>query len=189
MRRIDILESALVLACLIAIFALAGCPGPQPMPVPPPAPGPAPPQPGPAPPAPPPIDPRAEVEQELLKYHNAERSRRGLPPLAIDPLLGAAARAHADHMADVGQLAHYGIGDGDPWQRIKAAGYSYAAAGENAAYGQETASMAVEAWMSDAGHRANVLGRDYTDVGFGVASRPGGRRYWTADYASPARGP
>jgi uncharacterized protein YkwD len=186
MRRIDALESCIVIACLAAVLAPAGCPGPAPVPVPPPAPGPAPPPPGPSPPPPSPIDPRAAVEAELLRLHNAERDKKGLTPLVIDPRLGAAARKHSDHMAKVDRLGHFGLGDADPWTRITAEGFRWKAASENVGWNEDSPAEAMRAWMSSPGHRANILG-PYRSFGAGMARNAKGEPYWTTDFGTEER--
>lgn len=97
--------------------------------------------------------------------------------LTLDARLCVAAQQHADHMAAIGVLGHMDIGDGDPWTRIRAAGVVFRAASENIARGQTSAAEAVDDWLSDPPHAANVLG-DWTIVGFG-RSGP----FWCADYA------
>lgn len=132
-------------------------------------------RPGPAPPVPP--APPGGDAAALLVAHNAARSARGLHPLTMDPRLTVAAQGHADHMAEIGVLAHSGIGDGNPWTRIRSAGFAYRSAGENVALGYPDAEHVVSAWLADPPHAANVLG-DYLAVGFGRSDH-----YWCADYA------
>lgn len=93
------------------------------------------PMPGPAPPpAPsPPVDPDERDALEVLRLQNEFRIRNGREPLLPDPHLTAAAVGHARHMASVYKMGHMFIGDGDPFSRIKAAGFRYSYAGENIA--------------------------------------------------------
>jgi uncharacterized protein YkwD len=172
------LEFALCAALLFAATALPSCGHdhvppvpPSPPPLPPPAPN------------PPPVD---DVSAALLELHNAERAKKSLPPLRIDPKLTTAAVAHSRHMAQVGKLAHFGINDGDPWSRMKDVGYSFSSASENVAWNTPDPAETVRAWMSSAGHRANILGQ-YQDVGFGMAKGIRGDPYWTTDFGTPAR--
>jgi uncharacterized protein YkwD len=121
----------------------------------------------------------------LLAAHNAARAAAGLAPLVLDSTLCAAAQAHAEFMARQGVLAHAGIGDGDPRQRIKERGYVFREASENVAMGQRDAAAAVGDWMSDPPHRANVLG-DWKHMGGGMATSKSGMNFWCCDYGSPA---
>ena len=140
--------------------------------------------PGPAPgpgSQPPPTDP----SPALLATLNATRTARGLAPLVSNPLLTAAAQAHAVRMAVVGTLAHIGIGDGGPWSRIAATGYRYESLAEVIAEGQATAADAVGAWLIEPAHRADILG-PYRECGVGFARDAAGRPYWCVDLGSPA---
>lgn len=144
-------------------------------------PAPVPPAPLPPVPGPPPV---ASVAQALLAAHNAARAAHNLTPLRLDARLCAAAQGHAEVMVRLGILAHQGLGDGTPWQRIEEQGYRYAAMAENVAEGQPDAVAVVAAWMDDPSHRANVLG--YEDFGGGMA-RSGDVPFWVADYGREAR--
>jgi uncharacterized protein YkwD len=135
---------------------------------------------------PPPVAPPApaDVPAALLAAHNAARAAAGLAPLVLDSPLCAAAQGHAAVMARQGVLAHAGIGDGDPWQRIKERGYVFREASENVAMGQRDAAGAVGDWMSDPPHRANILG-PYVHLGGGMATSKSGMNLWCCDYGSP----
>ncbi len=163
----------LALACACSRPAPAPAPIPVPVPVPAPIPGPVP-------------IPAAHL---LLDAHNAERAHRGLPAYRWDERLGRAAQAHAEHMAARGILAHSGIGDGEPWDRMEQAGYRWSNAAENAAAGQDTEAEVMADWMGErppfTGHRDNILG-PCRDLGAGVATDGRGTKYWCVDFASPA---
>lgn len=133
----------------------------------------------PTPSTPPGPDP-GNVSASLLAAHNMARVARGLPALRLDPRLAVSAQAAADACARAGRLDH-NAGGQTPWQRIAAAGYRYREASENLAEGQRSAAEAVNAWLSDPPHAANVLGPHWRDVGFGYAAG-----YWAADYGAPA---
>jgi uncharacterized protein YkwD len=63
----------------------------------------------------------------------------------------------------------------EPADRIVAAGYprNGVSVGENLAWGEETAGTpAVEGWMESPGHRANILRREFREVGIGLAYEP-----------------
>jgi hypothetical protein len=59
-----------------------------------------------------------------------------------------------------------------PWQFYTAAGYEYQSAGENLAYGFGDSAEILNAWMHSAEHRANILDKNYKNVGFGIANSP-----------------
>lgn len=167
-------------ACVLLL--LGGCLSPV-EPLPEPAPDPVP-SPAPAPTPYPSPDPSNAVAKLLLDLHNAERSKHGLKPLVLNAKLTEAAQKHSDFQAKVNRMAHFGIGDGDPWARIRATGYQYGYAGENVAGNQADAASVVKDWMWSPGHRANILSSRYTEFGGGMADAGHGP-YWTTDFASP----
>jgi uncharacterized protein YkwD len=52
---------------------------------------------------------------------------------------------------------------------------------------QRTPADAIATWMSStAGHKENMLNKDYTEIGIGIAADKDGQRYWTQVFAKPA---
>jgi len=115
------------------------------------------------------------VRAALLCLHNRDRAARGLPPLRENARLRAAAVAHARDMVRDGYFAHERPGGADMATRILDAGYGRNRAsslGENIAWGTGRLATAAEihrAWMASPGHRANILQRQFREVGFGIA--------------------
>ncbi|MDJ0690009.1 MAG: CAP domain-containing protein [Xenococcaceae cyanobacterium MO_188.B32] len=70
-------------------------------------------------------------------------------------------------------------------------GYQYSTAAENIAAGYQTPEAVVEAWMGSAGHRANILNPDLTEIGVGyeyLANDTGSvnyNSYWTTTFGTP----
>ncbi|GAA3126850.1 CAP domain-containing protein [Streptomyces echinatus] len=116
---------------------------------------------------------------EVLALTNAERGRAGLPPLAADPLLTAAAQAHSADMVARDFYAHTSPDGGEPWDRAAAAGARRRTVGENIACGQRSPGEVVAGWMNSPGHRANILGREFTHLGVGFAGGGRAGTYWT----------
>ncbi len=112
---------------------------------------------------------------EMLEAHNRIRHARGLPPFTSDPRLDLAAEAHSVRMDNARRLDHM-IG-GDPFTRLHAI-YPNVPVQENIAWNTRSPAESVQAWMSSAGHRANILDRRFTLVGFGKAGW-----YWTVEFA------
>ena len=52
---------------------------------------------------------------------------------------------------------------------MKKFGITYTAAGENIAMGQPTAASVMNAWMNSPGHKANILSKNFTEIGVGIA--------------------
>jgi hypothetical protein len=127
----------------------------------------------------------------LLSDTNAERSKQGESALRLDSRLSAAAQAKAEDMVKTDYWAHDSPAGKTPWKFIAESGYQYQSAGENLAYGFASADDSVAGWMNSPEHRANILNRAYSDVGFGVASSrdymgQGPETIVVAEYAQPA---
>ncbi len=130
-----------------------------------------------------PSDP--DVVGRVVEAHNAERARRGRSPLAANPLLEAAATAHAADMAGRRRMAHKGGDGSSPFDRIGRAGYRFRAAGENVAYGFDEVDGVMAGWMRSPGHRRNILG-DYAEIGVGRATAKDGAAYWCVTFGTPS---
>ena len=109
------------------------------------------------------------VEQKVLDLTNAERKKKDLPPLKADPVLCEVARAHSANMAKQGAMKH-DLDGKSPYDRIKAAGYRYAVAGENLAKGDANPDDVMEAWMDSKDHREHILSPKFDEIGIGLAA-------------------
>jgi uncharacterized protein YkwD len=156
--------------------------------------------------------------EQVLTLVNAERTATGLPALRRVTALEQAAQAYSETMmraTDGGPvyLAHLGPDGSTLGRRVGDTGYVWYSLGETLAAGQRSPQQLVAEWMSSPLHRANLLSREYRDVGLGIAIGPGtwsdGRQdpqviWWTADFglspssalddsqtpvSSPAEGP
>jgi uncharacterized protein YkwD len=124
-------------------------------------------------------------EKTLLELTNKEREKEGLRPFKASAKLFEAARKHSANMARKQELAHTLDGKG-PGERLRDLGYRFWGLGENCAAGQRTPAEAIRSWLDSPGHRRNLLGGDYTEVGLGVVTGEDGTRYWTQVFATPA---
>ncbi|MFI1046187.1 CAP domain-containing protein [Streptomyces griseoruber] len=121
----------------------------------------------------------ARTTAEVVELTNRERTRAGLRPLAVDPLLTAAAQAHCADMVARAFYAHTSPEGSQPWDRAAAAGSTRRTIGENIACGQRSAAEVVEGWMNSPGHRANILKPAFTHIGVGYAGGGPSGTYWT----------
>jgi uncharacterized protein YkwD len=62
---------------------------------------------------------------------------------------------------------------------------AYTAAGENIAKGQTTPEQVMNAWMNSQGHRENILNKNYTQIGVGIAKASNGQYIWTQLFIRP----
>jgi uncharacterized protein YkwD len=104
---------------------------------------------------------------------NAERSTRGLPALATQPALEAAATAHSQAMVQQRFFAHVSPGGQTIKQRLSSYIASVAnwAMGENLAWGEgalATPAAIVKGWMESPGHRVNILSATFEEIGIGI---------------------
>jgi uncharacterized protein YkwD len=131
------------------------------------------------------------TDQTLLTSTNKNRATSGESALTIDPKLSAAAQAKAADMVNHDYWAHTSPDGQTPWTFITSSGYDYQQAGENLAYGFNSATDVVRGWMNSQEHRENILNNDYQSVGFGVATAAnyqghGPQTIVVAEYAEPA---
>ena len=101
---------------------------------------------------------------------NAARAQAGLPPMAVDPRLDAAAQSYAEDMARTGRFDHVGADGSTQVTRAQASGCGTAYVGEDIAYGMTSAQAAFDGWMGSAQHRANILTGAFGAMGVGNAA-------------------
>jgi len=129
-------------------------------------------------------EPLAPHEQALLDATNQARMKEGLVTLRPARLLMNAAREHAANMSKQNILSHELDGKNVD-QRVKERGYTYFNVGENIAYNDATPEAAVESWMNSPGHRANILKKDFSEIGVGTARNEQGEPYYTQVFGRP----
>lgn len=128
------------------------------------------------------------LEQKVLELTNAERRKQGLEPLQPESTLVAIARGHSDDMLVRGFFDHVnpdGLSDGDrvAVQHRRLIGLSgeniWKSTGLNPSEIEKVAHEMMygeQGLMHSPGHRANILRREYTHLGVGIAVRGGGLR-------------
>jgi uncharacterized protein YkwD len=122
-------------------------------------------------------------EKRVLELINVERQKAGLAPVSYQGALDNAAEKHAQHMSIVGKMAHEGIGDGDPGERIRAEGWRRSW-GENVATGQTSPEQVVREWMNSPDHRRNILDPNFRSMGVGYVTGSNGRSYWAQEFGA-----
>ena len=124
---------------------------------------------------------------EAARLINAYRAERGRPPLRVDARLSAIAAETARELARRNQVKtemHTPEGLG---QRLRQAGYPAARAAENLGGGYPTLAMAIEGWKDSRGHNRNLIRRDMTHMGIGLAVTDKGKyqSFWVLLVADP----
>lgn len=115
---------------------------------------------------------QAETTQaaEILKLVNKERQKAGVPDLTLSDTLTKIATVKAKDMAEKNYFSHQSPTYGSPFDMLKHFGVSYSYAGENIAAGQKTAAEVMNSWMNSSGHKANILNKNYTQLGVGFTN-------------------
>jgi uncharacterized protein YkwD len=103
----------------------------------------------------------------MLELINQERTRAGLRLLVADQSIRPVARAHSLEMFQLDYFSHTSPTAGSPFDRMKAGGIGYLAAGENLAFAPNV-EIAHQGLMNSPGHRANILRAEFGRVGIGV---------------------
>jgi uncharacterized protein YkwD len=114
----------------------------------------------------------------LLAMVSALREAEGLPPLARDRSLDAAALAHARAMQSTRTVGH-DVGDGDPEGRVEATGARPRLVGENVAHAASVR-LAHRALYESPSHRENLLRAEFNRVGAAVLDDADGS-VWVAE--------
>ncbi len=112
---------------------------------------------------------QAETTQAkaVLDLVNQERAKAGVPALTLSTKLTDIANTKAKDMSDKNYFSHDSPTYGSPFDMLKQFGVSYTYAGENIAAGQKTAEEVMNSWMNSSGHKANILNKNYTQLGVG----------------------
>ena len=121
-------------------------------------------------------------QREILDIVNQERGKAGLQPLGFNVRLSAIAEGKAVDMINKQYFAHVSPSGTDVAQLAKMYGYEYIFLGENLAMGDFFSSKDVmEGWMNSPGHRANILNKNYTEIGISaLRGNYQGRVVWYA---------
>jgi uncharacterized protein YkwD len=115
------------------------------------------------------VEASAITSETVIQLANAARVENGLNALTGSGLLAKAAQNKANDMLARQYFAHNTPDGATPWTFIKAVGYSYITAGENLAIDFTEAESVQTAWMNSPGHRANILNKNFQEIGIGIS--------------------
>ena len=124
----------------------------------------------------------ADAETQMLTLVNRARAENGLEPVAVDPTIRDVARAYSTTMFQQGYFAHVDQNGATPFDRMRAGGATFRAAGENLALAP-TVQIAHDGLMNSPGHRANILNPRYRRIGIGVADGGMHGKMFTQNFA------
>ena len=131
----------------------------------------------------------------VLAILNAARAKAGCGPLKLNSKLMAAAKTHANNMAEKDFFGHANKDGSKFSKRVKKQGYKYRMVAENIAAGQSSATQVAYDWLGSSGHRKNILNCKLKDTGVAVAYQSDDRPmmgnnkpffyYWVQVFAAP----
>jgi uncharacterized protein YkwD len=122
-------------------------------------------------------------ERRAFDLINAQRRAKGQAALVWDGELTRMARYHSSNMAQQNFFNHVDRDGLNLTGRADVIGIQgWRALGENIAYNQgytDPVAFAVERWMISDKHRENILNRQFTHAGLGIARSSDGRVFFT----------
>ncbi len=124
-------------------------------------------------------------EGQVVALCNQIRRQNGLPALSQNWQLERMARIKSQDMRDKHYFSHQSPTYGSPFTMMKSFGINFTYAGENIAAGQPNPKSVVNSWMTSPGHRANILNKNFTQIGVGYAAGGTYGTYWTEDFIRP----
>ena len=137
-----------------------------------------------------------DLESEVLRLTNRARAHgrkcgskkmKAVGSLTWSDTLGATADEHSRDMALNDYFSHTSLSGSSPFDRIRAAGYRYRAAGENIAAGRRLADPAavVRAWLNSPSHCKVIMNGRYEELGVGRVEGAGKYSvYWTENFGT-----
>lgn len=129
--------------------------------------------------------PLKTIEDEVFRLTNVERAKYGLPALKYNWQVARVARIKSQDMISSNYFSHISPIYGSPFKMLESYQLRFSAAAENIAYGQRSAQEVMNSWMNSPGHRANILSRNVTVLGVGVAKKSNGTLYFTQLFIKP----
>lgn len=122
---------------------------------------------------------KARIQFGMLDSVNVLRQAGGLPGLALNSELTAAAATHARDMAIQNRPWHFGSDGSSPPERTARAGYPGQFRGELISETYETELETLAAWMEAENTRNMLLDPDARDMGFSWYQERSGKLWWT----------
>ena len=127
-------------------------------------------------------------EATVAELTNQERKKDDKSALVLSAALSKVARDHSENMARQGKMEHK-LDKKDVFNRLDDAKLDYEVAGENIAFGDQGIALKtiMKLWMESDSHRKNILYKDFTEIGVGIARAKNGDIFFTQVFAKPAK--
>ena len=120
----------------------------------------------------------AQIPGRVLGQINALRANIGAPAMMQNPMLDAAAKAHARDMAAQNRAWHFGSDGSSPLDRVRRQGYSGHLVGENISETYENELTTLNAWMQNRDTRDIMMDPRATELGIGWYQESSGKVWW-----------
>lgn len=114
--------------------------------------------------------------EQVIRLVNEERAKAGLSALTMDENIMAAANVRAKEIKQ--QFSHTRPNGSSFSSALTEQGVSFRGSGENIAWGQKTPEQVMEGWMNSDGHRANILNKNFKNIGVGYYQDENGVNHW-----------
>ncbi len=130
---------------------------------------------------------------DVFNKTNEYRMNNGRAPLTWNMQVASVAQVHTQSMENAGTLTHSSLPPNPPCAtppmdchavRLTQGGVAWTRATENVARGQISADEVMNDWRNSAGHNANLLDPNVTQLGVGVRLGANGP-WWTQNFISP----
>lgn len=108
------------------------------------------------------------TRETIVQEINRLRGEAHLAPLVISETLTTSAQAKAIDMTELNYFSHESPNGKTPWDWMHEQNYSFLSAGENLALDYDDAASLLAAWMKSPTHRANILNRNFQQIGIGI---------------------
>jgi uncharacterized protein YkwD len=123
----------------------------------------------------------SSTSADILRYVNAYRHSKKLPPLLPNSFISSVALGHSqDMLTGKSPFGHDGFND--RIARIRQRLGPLHVVAENVASGPMGAREVVDGWLNSPGHRRNIEG-DFRLTGIGIAKKSNGMVYFTQIFA------
>lgn len=124
-------------------------------------------------------------QKEMLNLVNIQRKKANISPLILDEKLNKLAKIKVDLVIKEGNLNHYAGGYNSLGEFLKNYGISYLAVGENLATKTKNPEDTMNLWMNSKGHRANILNKNFKNIGISSGIDKEGNIYWVQIFTNP----
>ena len=121
----------------------------------------------------------AAVDFRVLDSVNALRAAKGVPPVAFNAQLNAAAATHSRDMSVQNRPWHFGSDGSSPLLRVQRVGYTGRLLGELISETYETELETLAAWMTLPETRDVILDPAAREIGFAWFQEASGKIWWT----------